>query len=61
MTTILLSNASLPQANLSEQIEASLVQRIVTWGRRVITNELPNDRNNDVLELDEIIRMTGEW
>jgi hypothetical protein len=62
MTTIsLLSNADLPQTKPSKQIQASFVQRMVAWGRRVLRHESSIDRKFDEMDPDEIVRMTGEW
>jgi hypothetical protein len=61
MTSTLLSNTYWRQTKSPDQIQTSLVQRLAAWGRQVFTNESSSDRKLDDMELDEIIRMTGEW
>ena len=60
MTFTLLSNANLPQTKASKQTQTSFVQRMAAWGRRVFTQEVQRSKFDD-LDLDEIVRMTGEW
>jgi hypothetical protein len=61
MTFSLSSHAKLPRLKSPEQIQTSMLQRMAAWGRQVFTKESSNDSKFDEMDLDDIIRMTGEW
>jgi hypothetical protein len=61
MTFTLSSHAKLPQWKSPEQIQTSMLERMVAWGRQVFTKESSNDSKFDEMDLDDIVRMTGEW